>query len=177
MHRRSRAMKRLQRACDERLISTDNLLSFIMPLARSFVDNDMYHKYDYIVEEACNSIGAICYVLSWPKYLKVIEYYLKIMNEPQVMSQKMVIKILVSALDAFHFDLSNSNAVDYYTQKRDENETDDDEEDDEKENMDVAETTTKPQVKTIPAERTERYVGLVIRDQNIQIEKGGGDDL
>jgi len=49
MHRRSRAMKRLQRACDEKLVSTDNLLGFVMPLVRAFVDNDMYHKYDYIV--------------------------------------------------------------------------------------------------------------------------------
>ena len=115
MHRRSRALKRLQRFCDEKQISSDNLLSFMMPLVRSFVDNEMYHKYDYIIEEACNTIGSICYILAWPKYFKVIDYYLKILNQPSIMSQKLIIKILVSALDAFHFDLSNSTATDYFT--------------------------------------------------------------
>ena len=118
MHRRSRALKRLQRSCDDKQISSDNLLSFIMPLVRSFLDNEMYHKYDYIIEEACNSIGAICYTLAWPKYLKVVEYYLKILHQP-VMNQKLVIKVLVSTLDAFHFDLNNSDTTDYYTDKLD----------------------------------------------------------
>lgn len=128
MHRRSRALKRLQRFCDEKKISSDNLLSFMMPLVRSFVDNEMYHKYDYIIEEACNTIGSICYILAWPKYLKVIDYYLKILHQPAIMSQKLIIKILVSALDAFHFDLSNSTATDYFTTRDRETENEEDEE-------------------------------------------------
>jgi len=111
-------MKRLQRCCDEKKISTENLLSFFMPLVRSFLDNEMYHKYDYIIEEACNSIGAICYTLTWPKYLKVVEYYLKILHQP-IMNQKLVIKVLVSTLDAFHFDLNSSNSDDFNADKSD----------------------------------------------------------
>ena len=127
MHRRSRALKRLQRACDEKQICTDNLLSFIMPLVRSFLDNEMYHKYDYLIEDACTSIGSICYILAWPKYIKVIEYYLKILPK-NIMNQKLVIKVLVSALDAFHFDLSASHLTDYYTDKTNEIDNSDTEE-------------------------------------------------
>ena len=64
MHRRSRALKKLQRACNEHLICSDNLLSFMMPIVKSFLDNEIYHKYDYLIEEASNSIGAICYCLN-----------------------------------------------------------------------------------------------------------------
>ena len=117
MHRRSRALKRLQRACNDNLISSNNLLSFMMPIVRSFLDNDMYHKYDYLIEEACGSIGAICYVLAWPKYLKLVEYYLKILPK-NILNQKLIIKILVSVLDAFHFDLSLSKSSDYFTEPK-----------------------------------------------------------
>lgn len=114
MHRRSRALKRLQRACNENQISSENLLGFMMPLIRSFLDNEMYHKYDYLIEEACESIGAVCYVLEWPKYIKIVEYYLKILPK-NILNQKLVIKILVNVLDAFHYDLSLSNQKDYFT--------------------------------------------------------------
>jgi hypothetical protein len=30
----------------------------------------MYHKYDNLIDEASNSIGAICYCLNWQKYYK-----------------------------------------------------------------------------------------------------------
>jgi len=117
MHRRSRALKRLQRACNDNLIASNNLLSFMMPIVRSFLDNEMYHKYDYLIEEACGSIGAICYVLAWPKYLKLVEYYLKILPK-NILNQKLIIKILVSVLDAFHFDLSLSKSFDYFTERK-----------------------------------------------------------
>ena len=89
----------------------------MMPIVRSFLDNDMYHKYDYLIEEACGSIGAICYVLAWPKYLKLVEYYLKILPK-NILNQKLIIKILVSVLDAFHFDLSLSKSFDYFTERK-----------------------------------------------------------
>ena len=49
----------------------------MMPKVRSFLDNEMYYKYEYLKEEACGSIGHICYVLARPEYPKVVEYYLK----------------------------------------------------------------------------------------------------
>ncbi len=114
MHRRARALKKLQKACNDNLISSENLLGFMMPIVRSFLDNEMYHKYDYLIEDACISIGCICYVLAWPKYLKVVEYYLKILPK-NIMNQKLIIKILVNVLDAFHFDLSLSTQNDYFS--------------------------------------------------------------
>lgn len=117
MHRRSRALKRLQRACEEGQISADNLLAFMMPIVRSFLDNEMYHKYDHLIEESCHSIGSICYVLAWPKYLKIVEYYMKILTK-NILTQKLVIKILVNVLDAFHYDLSLSKMKDYYSETK-----------------------------------------------------------
>lgn len=115
MHRRSRALKRLQRACNEGQISSENLLNFFLPIVRSFIDNEMYYKYEYIMEEACGAMGAICYVLAWPKYIKLLEFYLKSLTK-STLNQKLVIKILVYVLDSFHFDLSLSNQKDYFIQ-------------------------------------------------------------
>lgn len=135
MHRRARALKKLQRACADRLLSSESLLNFIMPVVRSFLDNEMYHKYDYLVEDACKAVGAICSVLAWPKYVKLLEFYLKSLLKPVVDSddlnakkkgdsgeaksganQKIVIKIVCFVLDAFHYDLSASKQKDYFSQ-------------------------------------------------------------
>ena len=91
MHRRSRALKRLQRACNEKKLTTDNLLGFFMPIIKSFIDNEAYHKYDYLIDEASNSIGAVCYCLSWQKYYKTLDYYLKILPK-NILNTKIVIK-------------------------------------------------------------------------------------
>ena len=80
MHRRSRALKKLQRACNEHLNSSENLLAFMMPIVKSFLDNEMYHKYDYLIDEASNSIGAICYCLNWQNYYKTLDYNLKLLT-------------------------------------------------------------------------------------------------
>lgn len=137
MHRRARALKKLQRACAEKQLSSESLLNFLMPLVRSFIDNEMYHKYDYIVEDACKAMGAICSVLAWPKYIKILEFYLKSLvkappkatsaaanaknekkkNETESNSgpnQKLVIKIICFILDAFHYDLSLSSQKGFY---------------------------------------------------------------
>jgi U3 small nucleolar RNA-associated protein 20 len=89
----------------------------MMPLVRSFLDNEMYHKYAYLIDEACGSIGAICYVLAWPKYAKLLDYYVGLLPK-NVLNQKLIIKILVNILDAFHFDLRLSKHDDYFTNRK-----------------------------------------------------------
>lgn len=144
MHRRARALKRLQRTCAEGLLSTETLTNFLMPIVRAYLDNDMYYKYDYLVEDACKALGAICGRLAWPKYVKILELYLKSLvkakninnntitatdnggkskrSSPEdnggvmsAMNQKIVIKIICFILDSFHFDLSLSNKKDYFS--------------------------------------------------------------
>lgn len=114
IHRRSRALKKLQRACESHQICAENLMSFFMPLVRSFLDDDAYYKYDYLIDEACGAMSSICRLLSWPKYLKILDYYLKLLTKDAI-NQKLVIKILVHVLDAFNFDLSLSDQKDYFT--------------------------------------------------------------
>jgi hypothetical protein len=92
MHRRSRALKKLQRAWNKHLISSENLLAFMMPIVKSFLDNEMYHKYDYLIDEASNSIGAIFYCLNWQKYYKTLDYYLKLLTKPETKTPKIIIK-------------------------------------------------------------------------------------
>jgi hypothetical protein len=91
MHRRARALKRLQYACNDKVISSENLLGFILPLVKAFIDNEMYHKYDYLMEDACNSIGSISYCLSWNKYYKTLDYYLKVLPK-DIINPKLTIK-------------------------------------------------------------------------------------
>ncbi len=145
IHRRARALNKLQRICNENQLSTENLLGYMMPLVRSFLDNEMYHKYAYLIDEACGSIGAICYVLAWPKYVKLLDYYIGILPK-NILNQKLTIKILVNILDAFHFDLSLSKHDDYFTNRKgsklsqqveDEENPEEDEEDDPAENADA----------------------------------------
>lgn len=101
----------------------------MMPIVRSFIDNEMYHKYDYLVEDACKALGAICSRLAWPKYVKILELYLKSLtkpkpqetskskddHDPKPVNQKIIIKIICFILDAFHYDLSLSNKKDYFS--------------------------------------------------------------
>ena len=129
MHRRSRALKKLQRSCNSGEISSENLVNFFLPIVRSFIDNEIYHKYEYIMEEACGAMGAICYVLAWPKYIKILEFYLKLLTKPSsALNQKLIIKILVYVLDSFHFDLSLSSQKNYFTEEGGEEDANNDEE-------------------------------------------------
>ncbi len=52
----------------------------------------MYHKYDYLIDEASNSIGAIFYCLNWQKYYKTLDYYLKLLTKPETKTPKIIIK-------------------------------------------------------------------------------------
>ncbi len=97
MHRRARALKRLQYACNDKLVSSENLLAFILPLVKAFIDNEMYHKYDYLMEDACNSIGSISYCLSWNKYYKTLDYYLKVLPK-DIINPKLAIKWVLNSL-------------------------------------------------------------------------------
>ena len=117
----------------------------MMPIVRSFLDNEMYYKYDYLIEEACGAMGAICYALPWPKYLKTLEYYIGLLSK-EVLNQKLVIKILVNILDAFHFDLSLSKQDDYFTNRK-RVKVEGEEEDENEENNDEEEEQSKETLK------------------------------
>ncbi len=132
MHRRARALKRLQRACNDKQIAADNLLNFMIPLVRCFLDNDAYYKYDYLIEDACQALGSICTMLSWPKYLKLTQHYLKELPK-SIDNQKIIIKILVNVLDAFHFDLSLATSNDYFTKNKQVEQEENDDENEESE--------------------------------------------
>jgi U3 small nucleolar RNA-associated protein 20 len=132
LHRRARALARLQRACNENHLSSENLLGYMMPIIRSFLDNEMYHKYDYLIEEACKSIGGVCYILAWSKYYKLLDYYLTCLSK-NVLNQKLNIKIIVQVMDAFHFDLTQSKQDDYFTNRKNIDLQDEEEDQEEKE--------------------------------------------
>jgi U3 small nucleolar RNA-associated protein 20 len=118
MHRRARALKKLQRACDERLLSAKCLLDYMMPLVRSFIQDEAYQKHDHLIDEACKTIGRICSSLAWPKYVKCLEFYMRELPKGKL-EQKIVIKIIVHVLDAFHFDLSEaSNKNSYFKESK-----------------------------------------------------------
>jgi U3 small nucleolar RNA-associated protein 20 len=91
MHRRARALKSIQRACASKLISSANLIAFLMPLVRSFLDDERYAKYDFVIDEASNSVGAICRCLSWARYYKILDFHLKTLKKESI-NPKVTIK-------------------------------------------------------------------------------------
>lgn len=106
MHRRARALKKLQKACLDKLISKENLLSFMMPLIKSFLENEVYLKYDYLIEEACITVGSVCSCLPWAPYKRILDLNLKHLQK-NTDNQNINIKIIINVLDSFHYDLNS----------------------------------------------------------------------
>ncbi|XP_035727395.1 small subunit processome component 20 homolog isoform X1 [Vespa mandarinia] len=107
MHRRARALLKFC-ALSKTLIKRPNpktLTQFILPLASTYLCNEAYINKNNMVDAAIETIGTICKLLPWYHYEIILKYYLNALRR-NVQFQKQIIRLIVTILDSFHYELS-----------------------------------------------------------------------
>ncbi|KAI4482212.1 hypothetical protein M0804_008763 [Polistes exclamans] len=145
MHRRARALLKFCNV-SKTLTKRPNpktLTQFILPLASTYLCNEAYLNKNNMIDAAIETVGTVCKLLPWYHYEIILKYYLNALRR-NVQFQKQVIRLIVTILDSFHYDLSKYKSLEQISQKKstlstDENELlndvkNDDEEENENEN-------------------------------------------
>lgn len=107
MHRRARALLKF---CAVSKTSTKRpnpktLTQFILPLASAYLCNEAYASKNNMIDAAIETVGTICKLLPWYHYEIILRYYLNALRR-NVQFQKQLIRLIVTILDSFHYDLS-----------------------------------------------------------------------
>ncbi|XP_043565729.1 small subunit processome component 20 homolog isoform X2 [Chiloscyllium plagiosum] len=105
IHRRARALKKLAKHLDEKKItlSSKSLVNYILPFATSTLFNENMLKYENMTTASVELVGAACKHLSWSPYIYYLKRYIHILQTGQI-NQKLAVSLLLSVLQAFHFD-------------------------------------------------------------------------
>jgi len=87
LHRRVRALHRLEILCNKKSFKPSTLVSFLLPLTTAYL-----HAYDHnVTAQAIATIGAIATGLPWSKYLYLLKTYLRAMQREKE-KQKIVVR-------------------------------------------------------------------------------------
>ncbi|KAK3603374.1 hypothetical protein CHS0354_025985 [Potamilus streckersoni] len=152
LHRRAKALRKLRNHLSKCQVRNETLISYFLPIASSFVNSEIYNKANALQDAAVEAMGAICRQLKWHNYLQQLKHYLQVLAK-SLDTQKLTVRLIVTILDAFHFDLSNSQQKDKgppmtFTSEpqinniEEDNEKEKEEKDDEDVTMDTVEDTT-----------------------------------
>ncbi|KFM72554.1 Small subunit processome component 20-like protein, partial [Stegodyphus mimosarum] len=119
VHRRARALLRFSNHLKSQhehgeKIAVHYLLAYMIPIVSSFLFDEAYRKHVHVVDAAIETLGSIANVLPWHHYETLLKNYLNMLSK-DVEHHKTIVKIIVSLLNAFHFDLTlkkeNSTSV------------------------------------------------------------------
>ncbi|XP_076967884.1 small subunit processome component 20 homolog isoform X2 [Tamandua tetradactyla] len=105
IHRRARALKKLSKQLMEGkiVLSSKSLQNYIIPYAMTPIFDEKMLKHENITIAATEVIGAICKHLSWSAYIYYLKHFIHVLQTGQI-NQKLGVSLLVTVLDAFHFD-------------------------------------------------------------------------
>ncbi|XP_059834550.1 small subunit processome component 20 homolog [Hypanus sabinus] len=105
IHRRARALRKLAKHLDEGklTLSSRSLMNYIMPYAISTLFNENMLKYENMTSASVELVGAACKHLSWSSYTYHLKRYIHVLQTGEI-NQKLAVSLLLSVLDAFHFD-------------------------------------------------------------------------
>ncbi|KAF6340759.1 UTP20 small subunit processome component [Rhinolophus ferrumequinum] len=105
IHRRARALKKLAKQLMEGkiMLSSKSLQNYIMPYAMTPIFDEKMLKHENIIIAATEIIGAICRHLSWSAYVYYLKHFIHVLQTGQI-NQKLGVSLLVTVLEAFHFD-------------------------------------------------------------------------
>uniref|UniRef100_UPI00398E4C32 small subunit processome component 20 homolog n=1 Tax=Pristiophorus japonicus TaxID=55135 RepID=UPI00398E4C32 len=105
IHRRARALKKLAKQVDEGkiILSSKSLVNYILPYATSTLFNENMLKYENMTSASVELVGAACKHLSWSPYIYHLKRYIHVLQTGQI-NQKLAVSLLMSVLQAFHFD-------------------------------------------------------------------------
>uniref|UniRef100_H3CN87 UTP20 small subunit processome component n=1 Tax=Tetraodon nigroviridis TaxID=99883 RepID=H3CN87_TETNG len=105
IHRRGRALRKLaKQLCDGHVTMTPrSLQNYIMPYAMTALLDEKTLKHENMVSASVEMVGAVCRRLTWSKYLYYLRHFVHILQTGQA-EQKLAVSLLVTVLEAFHFD-------------------------------------------------------------------------
>ncbi|KAJ0012510.1 hypothetical protein NQD34_016844 [Periophthalmus magnuspinnatus] len=105
IHRRGRALRKLAKQLREGtvVISPRSLQNYIMPYAMTALMDEKMLKHENVISASVEVVGAVCLKLTWSKYLYYLKHFVHILQTAQV-EQKLAVSLLVTVLEAFHFD-------------------------------------------------------------------------
>ncbi|KAM3924125.1 small subunit processome component 20 homolog [Leptodactylus fuscus] len=105
IHRRARAMRKLAKNLTEGniMLSSKSLQNYIMPYATSTIFDENMHKHENMVNASVEMIGSVCKNLSWSAYMYYLKHFIHVLQMGKI-NQKLGVSLLVTVLDAFHFD-------------------------------------------------------------------------
>ncbi|XP_053108089.1 small subunit processome component 20 homolog isoform X2 [Hemicordylus capensis] len=105
IHRRARALKKLAKQINEgkTLLSSKSLQNYIMPYATTTIFDEKMLKRENMVTASVEVVGAVCKHLSWSAYLYHLKHLIHVLQTGQI-NQKLGVSVLVTVLEAFHFD-------------------------------------------------------------------------
>ncbi|KAH0616783.1 hypothetical protein JD844_028173, partial [Phrynosoma platyrhinos] len=105
IHRRARALKKLAKQLVEGKItlSSRSLQNYIMPYATTTIFDERMLKHENMITASVEMVGAVCRHLSWSAYLYHLKHFIHVLQTGQI-NQKLGVSVLVTVLEAFHFD-------------------------------------------------------------------------
>ncbi|KYO17523.1 small subunit processome component 20-like protein [Alligator mississippiensis] len=105
IHRRARALKKLAKHISEDKIalSSKSLQNYIMPYATTTIFDEKMLKHENMITASVEVVGAVCRHLSWSAYMYHLKHFIHVLQTGQI-DQKLGVSLLVTILEAFHFD-------------------------------------------------------------------------
>ncbi|XP_026065231.1 small subunit processome component 20 homolog isoform X1 [Carassius auratus] len=105
VYRRGRALRKFARQLTEGKIvmSSRSMQNYIMPYAMIALVDEKLLKYEPMTTAAVEVIGAVCRRLTWSKYLYYLKHFVHVLQSG-IAEQKLAVSLLLTVLDAFHFD-------------------------------------------------------------------------
>ncbi|XP_069012709.1 small subunit processome component 20 homolog [Embiotoca jacksoni] len=105
IHRRGRALRKLAKQLTEGTVQLTprSLQNYIMPYAMTALLDEKMLKHENMTSASVEVVGAVCRRLTWSKYLYYLKHFIHILQTAQA-EQKLAVSLLVTVLDAFHFD-------------------------------------------------------------------------
>ncbi|KAI1888135.1 hypothetical protein AGOR_G00181920 [Albula goreensis] len=105
IHRRGRALRKFAKQLTEGTVvmSPKSLQNYIMPYAMSALFSEKMLKYENMTSASVEVIGSVCKCLTWSRYLYYLKYFVHVLQTGQA-DPKLAVSLLVTVLDAFHFD-------------------------------------------------------------------------
>ncbi|XP_061839511.2 small subunit processome component 20 homolog [Nerophis lumbriciformis] len=110
IHRRGRALRKLAKQLNEGTVamSPRSLQFYIMPFAMTALLDKKMLKHENMTSASVEVVGAVCRRLTWSKYLSHLKNFIHILQTSQI-EQKLAVSLLVTVLEAFHFDYETLN--------------------------------------------------------------------
>lgn len=105
VYRRGRALRKFARQLTEGKIvmSSRSMQNYIMPYAMIALVDEKLLKYEPMKTAAVEVVGAVCRRLTWSKYLFYVKHFVHLLQSG-IAEQKLAVSLLLTVLDAFHFD-------------------------------------------------------------------------